>query len=300
VGTKAATLERLSREGVPVPDFYVVSSGAFARHLDDNRITWPESVEALADPGRLAALRDEIRGAPVPDAVVRPAREAYEALCATSGHGHVAVRSSGGEEDSASASFAGQFTSILGVDGPAGVLDAVKECWASYVSEASLRYRAARGTGLDRVPTFGVIVQVQLFSEKAGVLFTVHPLEPDRGLSFIEANFGTGESVTGGLATPDAIVVSRSGADVVETRIATKRRMTTVSRQSAGSRVVDVDGDRAILPVLSPSETQELVRTGLRIEDLLGAPQDIEWAFDSRGLWILQSRPVTGLGLPAG
>lgn len=297
VGAKAATLARMAREGIPVPDFYVISSGAFVLHLTDNRISWPESADVVMDLGRLAALRDEIREAPVPNAVSQPALEAYDRLCSESGHDKVAVRSSGAEEDSASTSFAGQFTTMLGVDGSIDLLDAVKECWTSYLSDRSIRYRASRGIPLGRAPRFGVIVQTQVFSQKAGVLFTLHPLDPNRGISYIEANFGTGESVVGGLVTPDAISIARSSTKVVEVVIATKRRMTSISLESRGTSVVDVEDSQKNSPVLTESEAQRIFQIGLRIEELLEGPQDIEWAFDSHGLWILQSRPLTGPAL---
>jgi phosphoenolpyruvate synthase/pyruvate phosphate dikinase len=296
VGAKAATLARLAREGIPVPAFHVVASGAFNLHLADNGIAWPAPEEPLTDPGPLAALREDIRAAPMPEAITRQVLEAYDRLRSTSGHDSVAVRSSGNEEDSASASFAGQFASILGVAGPVELLDAVKECWASCLSDRSLRYRASRGASLGPAPSFGVIVQVQVFPDKAGVLFTVHPMDPQSGSSYIEANFGTGESVTGGLATPDAVAVSRSSGTVTEERIATKRRMTVVSPGSNGSRVVEVDDARKRSPALTHSEATGIVQTGLRIEALLGGPQDVEWAIDPGGLWVLQSRPITGPG----
>jgi phosphoenolpyruvate synthase/pyruvate phosphate dikinase len=294
VGAKAVTLARMGREGIPVPDFYVIASGALALHLADNGISWPSSEDVLTDPERLATLRRDIRAAPMPETIARHVLEAYDRLRSSSGHDTVAVRSSAGDEDSASASFAGQFSSILGVAGRVELLDAVKECWASSLSGRSLGYRASRGAPLGEAPSFGVIVQVQVFSQKAGVLFTVHPADPDGATSYIEANFGTGESVTGGLATPDGLAVSRSSAEVVEARIATKRRMTVISPASRGGRVVDVDDARTSCPVLTQPEIAEIVHTGLRIEELLGGPQDVEWAIDSGGLWILQSRPVTG------
>ena len=170
----------------------------------------------------------------------------------------------------------------------------------SYLSDRSLRYRAGRGIPLGPAPSFGVIVQVQVFSEKAGVLFTVHPLEPDGVTSYIEANFGTGESVVGGLTTPDAITVDRSDAGVVDMHVATKRRMTSVSPERAGSRIVELADDRKNAPVLTDSEAKRIARMGLHIEELFSGPQDIEWAFDSHGLWILQSRPITGLASEAG
>lgn len=296
VGAKASTLARLAGEGIPVPDFFCLSSAAFALHLADNKVAWPESVNDRTDLAQVGAVRDEIVHAPVPKAVAEPALEAYDRLRLASGHGKVAVRSSGAEEDSPDASFAGQFGSTLGVDGPSDLLDAVKECWASFLSDRSMRYRASRNTPHGRVPRFAVIVQSQIFSRKAGVLFTAHPLEAGGDTSYIEANFGTGESVVGGLVTPDAITISRSSGKVVEFRVASKRRMTRVSLESPGSSVVDVEEGQMDSPVLTEPEARRIFELGLRIEKLMGATQDIEWAFDSDDLWVLQSRPLTGLG----
>jgi pyruvate,water dikinase len=287
----------MAGEGIAVPPFHVLPSGAFALHLAANQIRWPTSAEEIADPGHVAALRDHIREAPVPEVLARQALEAYEELCSASGHDQVAVRSSAGEEDSASASFAGQFSSILGVAGLLQLLDAVKECWASYLSARSLRYRAGRSIPFGQTPSFGVVVQVQVHPGKGGVAATVHPLEPDGDLIYIEANFGTGESVTGGLANPDAVSVSRSTLRVVEARIGTKRRMTRVAPDSGPGRsiVEDVDDDRRRSRVLTDAEARQIAEVCLRLEALLDGPQDVEWAFDPDGLWVLQSRPITAL-----
>jgi pyruvate,water dikinase len=144
-------------------------------------------------------------------------------------------------------------------------------------------------------PRFAVIVQAQVFSGKSGVLFTVHPLEPRSDTACIEANFGTGDSVAGGLATPDTITVSRSTGDVVEAHIATKRRMTSVSPESEGTALLELKDHRSTSAVLTDAEARELLQMGLRIERLLGGPQDIEWAYDDGHLWVLQARPVTAL-----
>ena len=186
---------------------------------------------------------------------------------------------------------------ILGVAGAVRLLDAVKECWASYLSARSLGYRAGRSMPLGDIPSFGVVVQVQVRAGKAGVAATVHPLEPDGDLLYIEANFGTGESVTGGLASPDAVSVSRSTLRVVEARIGTKRRMTRVAPESGPGRsiVEDVDDDRRRSRVLTDAEARQIAEVGLRLEELLHGPQDVEWAWGSDGLWVLQSRPITAL-----
>jgi len=138
-------------------------------------------------------------------------------------------------------------------------------------------------------------VQSQIFAEKAGVLFTVHPLQPEGPHAYIEANFGTGASVAAGIATPDAITLTRSG-EPVDVRVATKRRAIVAGAATPGTTVVDLDPVRRDAAVLTSAEAASILDMGLRIEALLGGPQDVEWAVDDRGLWVVQSRPVTRPG----
>lgn len=263
VGGKAASLARLDAAGIPVPQFFVVTGTAFQRMLEH-----------------------EQPGAGLPPDLAREVLEAYHRL----GRPSVAVRSSAAGEDSAAASFAGQFGSVLGVSGDEDLLLAVQRVCSSARSEDVEAYRRSRGVDAGG---FAVVVQAQIFSEKAGVLFTRHPLEPDGDQGYVEANFGTGESVVGGMVTPDALTFDRTGGRVVSRIIGSKRVATTVGED--GSRVVPTPLARRSRPVLSDEEAEAVVAMGMRIEGLFGAPQDVEWAFDPAGLWILQARPQTGL-----
>jgi len=291
VGGKAAMLARLTAAGLPVPPFFAVTSDALALHLQRNGISWPGR-----DPSTqyVAAVAAEIARAPVPPELADQVLQAYAAQSRDTGRRRVAVRSSGADEDGSLASFAGQFDSVLNVEGSTAVLEALSRCWASCLSDGSMGYRRAAGVPLGGEPRFGVIVQTQVFAQKAGVLFTVHPLEAE-GTAYLEANFGSGASVAGGIATPDAITLSRSG-DAVSVRVATKRRATWATPDRPGTVIADLDAASRDAAVLSEAEATRILRMGLRIEELLGGPQDVEWAMDHEGLWLLQSRPVTGLG----
>lgn len=290
MGGKAASLARLAAAGIPVPEFFVVTSAAFDRHLAENGLEWPTDFA-----GPASNLQRGIAQSPVPEDVLDPILNGNRRLTEGAGRQAVAVRSSGSAEDSAAGSFAGQFTTELSVPGDA-VAGAIRRCWASSLSEESLAYRRRRGIPLGRAPAFAVVVQRQVFPDKAGVLFTRHPLEPGGDAAYLEANFGTGESVVGGMVTPDSFSVSRSAGKVVESRIGSKKRMTVVSESEPGSRVVESDPATSITPALSPAEAERIVGLGMQIEELMGQPQDIEWAFDAEGLWILQARPQTGAG----
>ena len=289
VGGKAASLGRLTAAGIPVPPFFVVTSAAFEHHLAVNGIPWPAS----HDPRSIQEAIERITAAPMPGDLHDSLLGALEVLMPADEEPLVAVRSSGATEDSGPASFAGQFTTTLNVP-PDRLTEAVQECWASSLSATSLAYRRIRNMGLGAGPAFAVVVQAQVFPDKAGVLFTRHPLEPDGDAAYLEANFGTGESVVGGMVTPDSYSLSRSTGTVLESRIGSKKRMTVVSKSEPGSRVVETDPGLRSRPVLSAEEAGRLLFLGLGIEGLMGHPQDIEWAFDAGGLWVLQARPQTG------
>lgn len=295
VGGKAWALARLAGAGLPVPEFFVIASEALEVHLEVNGII-PDPAGEPGTPGGWKPVRDAVTAAPMPQELGKVMVRAYENLCSVTGCRRVAVRSSGPEEDSAAASFAGRFASRMGVGSPEGLIHAVKRCWAANFSDAVLDYRSAMGVPAENLPPLAVIVQKQIFSERAGVLFTIHPLEPQMQNLYLEANFGTGESVVGGLVTPDAVTVSRSTGEVVEANIATKRLMTLLAADSERSRLVEVEEPLKAAPALAAEQIAELVRKALYIEELMGAPQDLEWAFDARGLWILQSRPITAGG----
>jgi phosphoenolpyruvate synthase/pyruvate phosphate dikinase len=289
-GAKAATLARLTDAGIPVPDFFVVSTRAFACHLRHSGLAWPPSDSASPE-----TLRARLSEAPVPEPVARTVESALRLVKPAGGSDAFAVRSSAAEEDSAQSSFAGQFTSFLAV-ARQDLLEAVKKCWVSYLSDRSVGYRKRRGVPFAQEPAFAVIIQTQVFPRVAGVLFTIHPLTPQGEMAYLEANFGTGESVAGSLATPDGLTISRSTGSVVDRRIGTKRRMTVVDRSTSGSRVVEVDESMQREPAITDSEAEEVFRTGRAIERLLGHPQDVEWAIQGEKLWVLQARPVTGMG----
>ncbi len=129
-----------------------------------------------------------------------------------------AVRSSAVDEDSAAASFAGQHLTVLNVHSAADVPGAVREVWWSANSDSAITYR--QRVGLFTRPSVGVVVQTLLNPAVAGVMFTEHPVTgADERL--IEASWGLGEAVVGGLVVPDHFRLDRSGR-VLERKVGRK------------------------------------------------------------------------------
>jgi pyruvate,water dikinase len=186
--------------------------------------------------------------------------------------GRVAVRSSALGEDSADASFAGQFETVLGVEGPAAVRAAVERCLASTSAGRVDAYRNAMSA--NHAPTMAVVVQRMVEPLAAGVIFTADPLTGARDRVVVNAVSGLGEALVGGYRTPDEYVASRSGA-ILERTV----------RNGA--------------PTLDDGHVRELVEGALKAEDGFGCPLDLEWAMGRDGLlYWLQARPIATLDLP--
>jgi phosphohistidine swiveling domain-containing protein len=213
--------------------------------------------------------------------VAKAVADAYRAL-----GGPVAVRSSATAEDLEGASFAGQQETVLNVEGEAALLEAVKRCWSSLRTERAVSYRRARGIA-EAAVAMAVVVQKMVPAEVAGVLFTRDPTDPAAERVLVEASWGLGEAVVSGAVTPDRWTLDRRTGAVLRSEI--HRKTTRVS--AGGSEPVPLELQS--VPCLGERELGQLLELARRVEELYGAPQDVEWALAGGHVALLQSRPIT-------
>jgi rifampicin phosphotransferase len=222
VGGKAFVLARLRRSGLPVPDGFVLTA------------------DEVIDGDGEAALR-----------------AAAERL-----GGPAAVRSSAALEDTAEASFAGQYLTLLDVSA-AGLGRSVQTVRGSAPAAAGYA-RALRIDGGPPPSSLPVLVQRFVEPRAAGVVFTRHPADP--GSVLVESHAGRGEAVVSGAVRPDRYVLDRQTG------------MLRAGAEGAS---------------LAEGELRDVFHLARRVEALLGGPQDVEWAVGPDGLVLLQSRPIT-------
>lgn len=188
----------------------------------------------------------------------------------------VAVRSSAMREDSDEASFAGMHRSFLNVAGQDAIEKAAESCIASLAEPAATAYRRRMGIP-DGEVRCAIVVCEMVKAECAGVLFTCDPLTGRRDRYVINASPGLGDRLVSGAVNPDRSVWQFDGQAM---------------------RRVEGAASLAVLPI---EMEEQLVHMARRVHWSLGGgqhPQDIEWAWDSKRLWLLQARPVTNLPRP--
>lgn len=286
VGPKAATLARLRRAGLPVPDGLCLTASAYHAQMATagvvgtaKRVAAAQSARRLALEIRLGLLRTAL-----PAAVAAALERAWVEIAGSASR-PLAVRSSALCEGAAAASFAGQFETFLGVAEPADLATAVRACWASLWSTRALRYMYAYDIdpALTAMP---VLVQRLVEAEAAGGAFS---LTADAQL-VLTGTWGLGSAVAQGDVVPDRYLLRRD-ATVQAIEPGRKDRLALAS--PAGPLWQAVPVDRVETPCLSEKEARALGRLVLEAEAALGRSVEIEWAKDARGFWIVQARPLS-------
>ncbi|MHA2295037.1 MAG: PEP/pyruvate-binding domain-containing protein [Candidatus Hodarchaeales archaeon] len=228
-GGKGGTLGYLYQAGYPIPDGFVIMPSAFE---GDDLLTeaWSQIKKHLA-------------------------RFRKNKIIA------FAVRSSALAEDSAQASFGGQFETVLNVSSDEEIHEAILTVRKSRLSKRVQTYSHAKG--LDFEHEIAVVIQQLVRSDISGVLFTKDPVT---GRDTMIGNYvhGLGDKLVSGDVDAKEFSFEKSKGHYN-----------------------------------GPNEfkkfAKRLFKLSKTIEKKLGLPQDIEWAVAGGKVYILQSRPITTL-----
>ena len=202
---------------------------------------------------------------------------------------YYAVRSSSIEEDSSNFSFAGQFETYLYVK-KENMLEKIKEVWISSFSNHVMKYRK-EGKINNEINVPAVIIQEMVNSEKAGVGFSVNPVNNNYDEVVISGTYGLGTSIVDGDENGDLFIYNKKTKEIKK-EIRTKKIRQVLDFENKKIKTEEINIEEEIL---NDSEVCELGENIINIEKYYGKPQDMEWAFEKEKLYILQSRPITTL-----
>lgn len=294
-GGKGASLGEMTSAKMPVPPGFVVSASVFDRFLEETdlyveiiailkkvKIKNIDSVEEASE-----IIRDLMADAKFPKDIGEEIKKEFKKL----GAKLVAVRSSATAEDSSIASWAGELESYLNVT-EKNLLELVKKCWSSLFTPRAIFYRFEKNLQ-DRKVSVAVVVQKMIQSEISGITFTVHPVTKDKNQMVIEAGYGLGEAIVGGMITPDTYVISKKDNMILDINISQQKKM--IIRSAQGTKDASVPKAKQSKQKLTGSQIVKLAQLCAKIEKHYKFPQDIEWAIKKGKIYITQSRPITTL-----
>jgi pyruvate, water dikinase len=305
----------LSKEGVPVPNGFVLTAEAYRDALTAAKAWDPlhqllddvdkRQIELLAE--RAAQAREIVYQATGTEELRQQAARAYRQLEAEVGSNvAVAVRSSATAEDLPSASFAGQHESFLNISGADAMFEACRRCFASIFTDRAICYRIDNGFDHFKIAlSVGVMKMLRADRAASGVIFTLDTESGFRDVVFITGIYGLGENIVQGTVAPDEFYVHKptfdAGYRTVLSRTLGSKQLRMVYADGGGTENVAVTAAERERFCLADAEVLELAGHAIKIEQhysrLAGhpVPMDIEWAKDGPEgqLYIIQARPET-------
>ena len=272
-GGKAVGLQRLIRAGFRVPSGFCLTTAAYHDALREAGFDagrhWQQAMATTgSDRDRLLSdCRQAIRSA----GIAHPLRQTIRDEAVQRGSTHWAVRSSATDEDTAEATCAGIYTTVLGVSAD-GLAGAILDCWVSIWTATALAYHERLRAS--RPPAMAVVLQPMLAPRAAGVAYSRHPVTGQPDIVMINAVRGLAEPLVSGQIIPDQFMVRTGDALQIMERC-----------------LADADQE-ASQPALSDSDACLLAKHARAIEQKLGHPVDVEWALADGALWFLQARAI--------
>lgn len=197
-------------------------------------------------------------------------------------------------EDSATQSFAGILhSSVVSLSSLTveGLEKKVSECYEFVGTSNELRaYLNRSGQEVEVNDKICFIIQRFINGSPSGVMFTVNPVNQCNEF-IIESTFGLNVLVTGGQISPDRFYVDKKAFSKFKTVLGSKKQIAVWN----GSIIQYTDNTEASLLSLQSWQIEQLCTRAEQLEKHYGVPQDIEWIYSDRDLFILQTRAVSTL-----
>lgn len=322
VGGKNASLgemlQNLTKLGVNIPGGFVITVNAYQEFIHHNKLDEKirslvkqidySSVESLRRAG--LQIRNLIRNGRFPSSLSQEIINCYYELSKKYEQEgtDVAVRSSATAEDLPDASFAGQQETYLNVRGPAALMDAVRNCFASLFTDRAISYRESFKYDHFAVG-LSVCIQKMVRSDlgASGVAFSLDTESGFKEVVVINGSYGLGEMVVQGSVSPDEFIVFKPTlkegyTSIIEKRLGVKDQMMVYGDgPDERVKIIRVDKTSQEQFCLNDERILQLSRWVMHIENYYSAlknqwcPMDVEWAVDglSNELFIVQARPET-------
>ncbi|WP_458400788.1 PEP/pyruvate-binding domain-containing protein [Mailhella sp.] len=274
---------------------------------------------------RSMLVQSAILSISLPAEVDEAVRKAYRDMCEEGGDGEfpVAVRSSAAGEDSRKKAFAGLQDTYLNITGEDAVALAYQWDCASAYNLRSMTYRreaildaiaqaeregdasiadTARKEWAIENTALSVCIMRMIRPVVAGTAFSADTATGCRGtvrndLVSIDSSYGLGESIVGGMVTPDKFYVFQrdDGTDVVLRFMGRKTVRMVYNEEEGGTQIEAVPADLVNEWALGEGEPIEVARGVRAISKAYGGIiMDTEFCIDDqKRLWFVQARPET-------
>ena len=202
-----------------------------------------------------------------------------------------AVRSSSPEEDLSGASFAGNYETYLGIKYES-LEKYILKSFISCLDFRVFKYKLEKGFNISEIK-IAIVIMKQINSDVSGVGFSLNPINNDYDEAVINSNFGLGESVVGGIITPDEYIINKISRKIISKKLGNKEKIVKLNINKNETSVIEQNKEKQKESSLTEKLILEIVSNIIKIENDYKIPIDIEFAIEKNILYILQARPIT-------
>jgi pyruvate,water dikinase len=283
----------------------------------------PEGIDQLRK--RSVLVQVAILSVEIPKDIQEAVKSAYNSICKEAGLEDVpvAVRSSAAGEDSRKKAFAGLQDTYLNIVSDKSCLSAYQWDCASAYNLRSMTYRRdsirdavarAEETGDQSIAdkakeewaientSLSVCIMRMINPVVSGTAFSADTATGCQGtdrkeLVSVDASYGLGEAVVGGLVTPDKFYVFQrdDGSEIVIRYMGYKDKKYIYDEVKGGTKLERIPDEEAYRWSLSLAQAEDVAKGVREISNSYGGMiMDTEFCVDSSSrLWFVQARPET-------
>ena len=202
-----------------------------------------------------------------------------------------AVRSSSPEEDLSGASFAGNYETYLGIKFDS-INQYVLKSFISCLDYRVFKYKIEKGFNVSDIK-IAIVIMKQINCDASGVGFSINPINNDYDEAVITSNFGLGESVVGGIITPDEYIINKISKSIVSQRLGSKEKIVKLNENKNETSIIEQNQEKMKESSLTKELILQITDNIINIENYYQIPIDIEFGIENNILYILQARPIT-------
>ena len=202
-----------------------------------------------------------------------------------------AVRSSSPEEDLSGASFAGNYETYLGIKYDS-LEKYILKSFISCLDYRVFKYKIEKGFNVSEIK-IAIVIMKQINCDVAGVGFSINPTNNDYDEAVITSNFGLGESVVGGIITPDEYIVNKITKKIISKKLGSKEKIVKLNTNNNETSIIEQNKDMKKESSLKDELIVKIIEAIIFIEKNYEMPIDIEFGIEKNILYILQARPIT-------
>ena len=202
-----------------------------------------------------------------------------------------AVRSSSPEEDLSGASFAGNYETYLGIHFDS-IEKYVLKSFISCLDYRVFKYKLEKNFNVSEIK-IAIVIMKQINSDVSGVGFSINPINNDYDEAVITSNFGLGESVVGGIITPDEYIVNKISKKIISEKLGSKEKIVKLNEKGNETTILVQKEEKKKESSLTKELILEITDNIINIENNYKIPIDIEFGIENNILYILQARPIT-------